>query len=135
VKAGEHTSNRQGGALIRPLISIYSKVLSPLLHAASGVTGACRFQPTCSEYAKLAIQRHGIVRGTLLAARRLSKCHPFHAPGFDPVPGTWPASSKPSEPPSMQSCQPPVTIEETGFSAASPATSRRLAVTLPQDRR
>ena len=48
--------------------------------------GQCRFTPTCSEYAMDAIQQHGSLRGTLLAMRRVSKCHPWHQGGFDPVP-------------------------------------------------
>jgi putative membrane protein insertion efficiency factor len=47
---------------------------------------ACRFYPTCSEYASQSIDRHGILRGTALALCRLAKCHPFHPGGFDPVP-------------------------------------------------
>ena len=46
---------------------------------------ACRFQPTCSEYMLQAVERHGAVRGMGLGLRRLLKCHPFHAGGFDPV--------------------------------------------------
>jgi putative membrane protein insertion efficiency factor len=46
----------------------------------------CRFTPTCSEYATHAIEQHGAMRGSWLALRRLSKCHPWHAGGFDPAP-------------------------------------------------
>jgi len=46
----------------------------------------CRFSPSCSEYAMLAIDRHGALHGTWLAMRRISKCHPWHQGGFDPVP-------------------------------------------------
>jgi putative membrane protein insertion efficiency factor len=46
----------------------------------------CRFQPTCSQYAIQALERHGAWRGSLLAVRRISRCHPWHAGGFDPVP-------------------------------------------------
>ncbi|HYB51813.1 MAG TPA: membrane protein insertion efficiency factor YidD [Burkholderiaceae bacterium] len=46
----------------------------------------CRFAPTCSQYAIEAIERHGPWRGCLLAARRLLRCHPWHAGGWDPVP-------------------------------------------------
>jgi uncharacterized protein len=46
----------------------------------------CRFTPSCSEFAIHAIQKHGSMRGSWLALRRLSKCHPWHAGGFDPVP-------------------------------------------------
>lgn len=48
--------------------------------------GQCRFTPTCSQYAMDAIQEHGSMRGTWLALRRVSKCHPWHQGGFDPVP-------------------------------------------------
>ena len=47
---------------------------------------ACRFQPTCSAYAIEAVATHGALRGSLLAARRLSRCHPLGRAGFDPVP-------------------------------------------------
>ena len=46
---------------------------------------ACRFEPTCSEYASIAIDRYGILHGFGLAFRRLLKCHPFHPGGIDPV--------------------------------------------------
>ena len=50
--------------------------------------GTCRFHPTCSVYGYLAIERHGIVRGSWLALSRLFRCHPFHPGGLDPVPPT-----------------------------------------------
>jgi len=48
--------------------------------------GQCRFTPTCSEYAMDAIREHGSLRGSWLAMRRVTKCHPWHHGGFDPVP-------------------------------------------------
>jgi hypothetical protein len=62
------------------LLDLYKRFLSPLLPRA------CRFEPTCSVYAKQAIERHGLARGGALALRRLLKCQPFHRGGFDPVP-------------------------------------------------
>ena len=62
------------------LIKLYKLIVSPLLPSM------CRYSPTCSEYALEAVQRHGAPRGTLLAARRLARCHPLREGGFDPVP-------------------------------------------------
>jgi putative membrane protein insertion efficiency factor len=62
------------------LIRLYKYCLSPLLPVA------CRFAPTCSDYAQEAITTHGAVKGSLLAARRMLRCHPWGRSGFDPVP-------------------------------------------------
>ena len=62
------------------LISIYQRLISPL------VGPCCRFHPTCSEYAKQALESHGLVMGIWLTIKRLSKCHPLGGSGFDPVP-------------------------------------------------
>lgn len=61
-------------------IRLYQLLLSPL------IGNQCRFHPTCSNYAMEAIDRHGVLKGAWLAARRLTRCHPFHPGGFDPVP-------------------------------------------------
>lgn len=65
---------------IAGLIRLYQLVISPVLPPA------CRFTPSCSHYALEAVTRHGALRGSWLAARRLARCHPFHPGGFDPVP-------------------------------------------------
>jgi hypothetical protein len=61
-------------------IRAYQRAVSPALPAA------CRFAPSCSEYGYLAIERFGLWKGGWLTARRLARCHPFHEPGYDPVP-------------------------------------------------
>jgi putative membrane protein insertion efficiency factor len=63
----------------------YKNVVSPALHSVTGVTGACRFQPTCSEYAAIAVSEYGFLRGGLLAAWRLARCQPLAKGGYDPV--------------------------------------------------
>ncbi|MBV9293683.1 MAG: membrane protein insertion efficiency factor YidD [Frankiales bacterium] len=66
--------------LLLLLISAYRRLLSPLLGPH------CRFEPSCSRYAEAAVREHGAARGGWLALRRLSRCHPFHRGGYDPVP-------------------------------------------------
>ena len=60
-------------------LTAYKRFLSPLL------PGACRFYPTCSEYMMEAVAKHGSARGIWMGVKRLGRCHPFHAGGFDPV--------------------------------------------------
>lgn len=62
------------------LIRVYQLFLSPFLPAS------CRYTPTCSAYAVEAIERHGVLRGSWLAAKRIARCHPFRPGGHDPVP-------------------------------------------------
>lgn len=68
------------------LIEGYRWVATPL-KALFGLTGCCRFEPTCSHYAQEAIRAHGLGRGSWLTLRRLGRCHPWGGCGFDPVPG------------------------------------------------
>nr|MDD6336359.1 membrane protein insertion efficiency factor YidD [bacterium] len=62
------------------LIVFYQRAISPLIGPH------CRFYPTCSEYTRQAIERFGALRGLWLGLKRISKCHPFHEGGYDPVP-------------------------------------------------
>jgi len=62
------------------LIKIYQTLISPFTPAS------CRFQPTCSNYAKEALEKHGFVKGGWLALRRILSCHPWGRSGYDPVP-------------------------------------------------
>jgi putative membrane protein insertion efficiency factor len=66
------------GALL--VLDIYQAMVAPVLG------GACRFAPSCSEYARQAVVEHGALRGAGLALRRLLKCHPFNQGGWDPPP-------------------------------------------------
>lgn len=65
------------------LLRVYKMVLSPMLH---GTGGGCGYQPTCSEYATIAVAEHGVLRGSVMAAWRVLRCNPLHRGGFDPVP-------------------------------------------------
>ncbi len=61
-------------------ITLYQKLISPLFPPT------CRFYPTCSNYAKEALIKHGFFKGSYLSVKRVLKCHPFHPGGYDPVP-------------------------------------------------
>jgi hypothetical protein len=76
-------------------IRVYRLVLSPWLG------NACRFEPTCSAYAIVAIERHGPLAGTVLGTGRILRCHPWCAGGHDPVPAVLPrpfGRARPSDP-------------------------------------
>jgi putative membrane protein insertion efficiency factor len=70
---------RMTGRVVIFILEAYRRFLSPLLPRA------CRFHPTCSQYCAEAIRRHGVGRGAVLGLRRLLRCQPFTAGGFDPV--------------------------------------------------
>ena len=74
-------------AALAAVLRAYKRFVSPLLPPA------CRFEPTCSEYAAEAVELHGIARGSTLALARLLRCHPWCRGGFDPVPGSRPDGS------------------------------------------
>ncbi len=65
---------------------IFIKLINLYQYFSKFTPPVCRFYPTCSEYAKQAIQKYGIFKGGFLAVKRILKCHPFHPGGYDPVP-------------------------------------------------
>lgn len=77
----------RGQRAVLLLLRGYQRGISPWLPPA------CRFAPTCSEYACQAVARFGVLRGGWMALRRLGRCHPFHPGGFDPVPEKISSSS------------------------------------------
>jgi putative membrane protein insertion efficiency factor len=66
--------------ILMGIIKVYKILISPLF------PNSCRFYPTCSEYSYEAIKKFGSIKGGWLGVKRISKCHPFHPGGYDPVP-------------------------------------------------
>jgi uncharacterized protein len=83
--------DRGAAVVLLVLVRAYQLLVSPLLGPV------CRYAPSCSSYGATALRRHGAVRGTWLTARRLARCHPWAAGGWDPVPerGAGGASGRP----------------------------------------
>ncbi len=71
--------------ILLALIRFYQKYISPMKRG-----GSCKYIPTCSEYARQAIEKHGALKGSILAVWRILRCNPFSAGGIDPVPEVWP---------------------------------------------
>ena len=88
----------------------YIRPMTPLAHIAAlpvrayrllfspWVGHGCRYQPTCSAYALEALEKHGAIKGSWLAARRIGRCHPMGGHGYDPVPNTPGAGDKDDKP-------------------------------------
>ena len=72
-------------SILLALIRFYQKYISPMKRG-----GSCKYIPTCSEYARQAIEKHGALKGSILAVWRILRCNPFSAGGIDPVPEVWP---------------------------------------------
>lgn len=89
----------------RGIAWVLDQVIRGYQAIAAGRPSPCRYVPSCSTYAREALAVHGAVRGSWYAARRLGRCHPWGRHGYDPVPGTEPASgavadgAPPSSPP------------------------------------
>jgi putative membrane protein insertion efficiency factor len=62
------------------LIVVYQRCVSPLLGPV------CRYEPSCSEYTRQAVEKYGVTRGAWMGMKRIARCHPFHQGGYDPVP-------------------------------------------------
>lgn len=66
--------------IVLALIRFYKRFISPALPSA------CRFEPTCSVYTYQAIEKYGVIKGGWMGVKRISRCHPLHPGGYDPVP-------------------------------------------------
>jgi putative membrane protein insertion efficiency factor len=77
--------------ILKFFIKAYRKLISPLL------PNACRFTPTCSEYALEALDKHGAIKGSILATWRILRCNPFCRGGYDPVPDKFTLKREPRE--------------------------------------
>jgi putative membrane protein insertion efficiency factor len=66
--------------LVVRLIVVYQRMISPMFG------NVCRFEPSCSEYTRQAIEKYGVLHGTWIGMKRVARCHPLHEGGFDPVP-------------------------------------------------
>jgi putative membrane protein insertion efficiency factor len=66
--------------LVMGLIVVYQRMVSPMFG------NVCRYEPSCSEYTRQAVEKYGVLHGTWLGMKRISRCHPLHKGGFDPVP-------------------------------------------------
>jgi uncharacterized protein len=84
--AGPAGSRTHAARALLVLVRVYQRFVSPALPVVTLGACACRFAPTCSEYAAEALRTHGALTGSWLALRRLGRCTPLHAGGFDPVP-------------------------------------------------
>lgn len=74
------------------LINLYQKTLSPDHGPLKVFGGTCRFYPSCSEYTKQAVESFGVIKGVYLGIRRIGRCHPWSAGGYDPIPTVNPKS-------------------------------------------
>ena len=77
---GKSVFRKKMKLILLKTIDLYQTFLSPILGPS------CRFSPTCSEYTKTAIHRFGVMRGSLIAIKRIFTCHPWGRSGYDPVP-------------------------------------------------
>ncbi len=80
----DHASSDSMGGVARVL----DQIIAWYQHAVAGRISPCRYVPSCSTYAREALDAHGAVRGTSYALLRLCRCHPWGGHGYDPVPGT-----------------------------------------------
>lgn len=98
-------------------VRFYVMFLSPILG------GACRFHPSCSNYAYEAVVRHGAIRGTALTMKRLLRCQPFSKGGFDPVPELIYKEDRLQEPKSTEICDAEMAVRTSAHRPTRPVVA------------
>ncbi len=107
-------------------IRFYQRFISPALPPS------CRYSPTCSSYAVEALQTHGAMRGSWLAVRRIARCHPWHAGGYDPVPPVRERARRPESSVGVNSAN--GDDHPAGSAPTDPNNAAHLAVKTPDAR-
>ncbi len=74
--------------VVKLLVRLYQVAVSPVIHRLAGPGAGCRYEPTCSEYFLIAVEKHGALRGSWLGLKRIARCAPWGGFGPDPVPPT-----------------------------------------------
>jgi uncharacterized protein len=116
-RVGDRKRHSLGAWVLLFGVRFYVMFLSPILG------GACRFHPSCSNYAYEAVARHGAIRGTALTVKRLLRCQPFSKGGFDPVPEVIYKEDRMQEPKSAEICDAEMAVRTSAHRPTQPVVA------------